>query len=65
MFRNISKDWGATNMRKIGLFGYVYDIVNFLDIVSVHKYLMIKNNVVQIRILADDLKDIHKYLMKK
>ena len=65
MFRNISKDLGATNMRKIGLFGYVYDIVNFLDIVSVHKYLMIKNNVVQIRILADDLKDIHKYLMKK
>ena len=65
MFRNISKDLGATNMRKIGLFGYVYDIVNFLDIVSVHKYLMIKNNVVQIRIFADDLKDIHKYLMKK
>ena len=65
MFRNISKDWGATNMRKIGLLGYVYDIVNFLDIVSVHKYLMIKNNVVQIRIFADDLKDIHKYLKKK
>ena len=65
MFRNISKDWGATNMRKIGLFGYVYDIVNFLDIVSVHKYLMIKNNVVQIRIFTDDMKDIHKYLMKK
>ena len=65
MFRNISKDWGATNMKKIGLFGYVYDIVNFLDIVSVHKYLMIKNNVVQIRIFTDDMKDIHKYLMKK
>ena len=52
-------------MKKIGLFGYVYDIVNFLDIVSVHKYLMIKNNVVQIRIFTDDMKDIHKYLMKK
>ena len=65
MFRNISKDWGATNMKKIELFGYVYDIVNFLDIVSVHKYLMIKNNVVQIRIFTDDMKDIHKYLMKK
>ena len=65
MFRNTSKDWGATNMKKIGLFGYVYDIVNFLDIVSVHKYLMIKNNVVQIRIFTDDMKDIHKYLMKK
>ena len=48
---NISKDWGATNMKKTGLFGYVYDFsvdycaVNFLDIVSIHKYLMMKNNI--------------------
>ena len=48
---NISKDWGATNMKKTGLFGYVYDfsvdygVVNFLDIVSIHKYLMMKNNI--------------------
>ena len=37
---NISKDWGATNMKKTGLLGYVYDfsvdygIANMLDIVS-------------------------------
>ena len=49
---NISKDWGATNMKKTGLFRYVYDFsvdygaVNFLDIVSVHKYLMKNNNIV-------------------
>ena len=48
---NISKDWGATT-KKTGLFGYVYDfsidcgIVNVLDIVTVHKYLMIKNIIV-------------------
>ena len=40
---NISKDWGATSMKKTGLFGYVYDfsvdcgVVNFLEIVSIHK----------------------------
>ena len=48
---NISKDWGATNMKETGLFGYMYDFnfdygaVNFLDIVSIHKYLMMKNNI--------------------
>ena len=48
---NISKGWGATNMKKTGLFGYAYDFrvdysnVNVLDIVSVHKYLMIKNHI--------------------
>ena len=46
---NISKDWGATNMKKTGLFGYMYDfsvdygVVNFL--VSIHKCLMMKNNI--------------------
>ena len=45
---NISKDWGPTNMKKTGLFGYVYDFsvdygaVNFLNIVSIQKYLMRK-----------------------
>ena len=40
---NISKDWGATNMKKTGLFGYVYGfsvdygIINMVDIMSVHK----------------------------
>ena len=49
---NIWKDWGATNKKKTWLFGYVYDfsvdygIANMLDIVSVHKYLIIKNNIV-------------------
>ena len=39
-------------MKKAGLFGYVYDfsvdyrIANMVDIVSVHKYLMRKNNIV-------------------
>ena len=48
----ISKDWGTANMKKAGLFGYVYDfivdyrIANMVDIVSVHKYLMRKNNIV-------------------
>ena len=52
---NISNDWGAANMKKkkkkkTGIFGYVYDfsvdygVVNFLDIVSIHKYVMMKNN---------------------
>ena len=49
---NISKDWGATNTKKTGLFVYVYDfsvdygIVNVVDIASVHKYLMKKSNIV-------------------
>ena len=43
---NISKDWGATNMTKTRLFGYVYDfsvdygIVYMVDFLSLHKYLM-------------------------
>ena len=68
---NISKDWGATNIKKTGLFGYVYDfsvdyhIDNMVGILSLHKYLMKKNNIVQMRIFVNDIKDIHKYLMKK
>ena len=48
---NISKYWGATNMKKLGLFGYMYDfsvdygVVNFLDIVSTHKYLMMEYDI--------------------
>ena len=48
---NISKDWGTTKMKKTELFGYVYDfsadygVVNFLDIVSIYKYLMVKNSI--------------------
>ena len=48
---SISKDWGATNMTKTGLFGHVYDFnvdygaVNFVDIASIHKYLIMENNI--------------------
>ena len=51
MFRKHFKGWGATDMQKTGLFGYVYafsvdyDAVNFLDIVSMHKYLLMKYNI--------------------
>ena len=49
---NISKDWGATNIKKTGLFGYVcgfsvdYRIDNVVHILNVNKYLMIKINIV-------------------
>ena len=48
---NIPKDWCATHMKKTELFGYVYDfsvdygVVNFFDIMSIHKYLMVKINI--------------------
>ena len=45
---NISKDWSADNMKKIGFNGYIYDF-------SVDYYATD----------VDDIKDIHKYLMKK
>ena len=45
---NISKDWSADNMKKIGFTGYVYDFSVDYDAIAV-----------------DDIKDIHKYLMKK
>ena len=38
-------------MKKLGLFGYMYDfsvdygVVNFLDIVSTHKYLMMEYDI--------------------
>ena len=50
---NIAKDWGATNVKKNppGLFGYVYDFsvdcdtVNVLDIMTIYKYLTMKNGI--------------------
>ena len=48
---NIPKDWGATHMKKTELFGYVYDfsvdygVVNFFNIMSIHKYLMVKIDI--------------------
>ena len=47
---NISKDWSADNMKKVGFNGCVYDfIVNYgaTDVDSIkdiHKYLMNKND---------------------
>ena len=49
---NISKDWSTNNLKKTGLTGYVYDFsadyntVTVNDIKDIHKYLMIKNNIV-------------------
>ena len=45
---NISKDWSADNMKKVGFNGYVYDFIINYDATDV-----------------DNIKDIHKYLMKK
>ena len=53
---NISKDWSIDNMKKTGFNEYVYDFsVDFDttdvdDIVDIHKYLMKKNNIVQMKI---------------
>ena len=47
---NISEDFSADNMKKIGLYVYVYDIsfdydrTDVDDILDIHKYLMVKNN---------------------
>ena len=46
---NISKDWPVDNMKKTGFNGYVYDDFS----------------VGYDDIEADNIKDIHKYLMKK
>ena len=45
---NISKDWLADNMRKSSFTGYVYDFSVGYNAIDV-----------------DDIKDIHRYLMKK
>ena len=49
---NISKDWSVDNMKKTGFNGYVYDFsvdydaTDVKDVLDIHKYLMIKNNIV-------------------
>ena len=49
---NISKDWSADNMNKTGFNGYIYDFsvdydaTDIAGIKDIHKYLMIKNNIV-------------------
>ena len=49
---NVSKDFSASNMKKTGFNGYIYDFsadYNSIDvnhIKDIHKYLMKKNNIV-------------------
>ena len=48
---NVSKYFSANNMKKPGLYGYVYefpidyDNTDAADILDIHKYLMVKNKV--------------------
>ena len=54
---NISKDCSANNMKKIGFNGYVYgfsadyDATDVDDIKDIHKYLMKKNDTVEMKML--------------
>ena len=49
---NVSKDFSASNMKKTGLNGYIYDFsvdynsIDVNDIKGIHKYLMKKNSIV-------------------
>ena len=45
---NVSKDFSASNMKKTGFNGHIYEFSVDYDLTDV-----------------DDIKDIHKYLMKK
>ena len=50
---NISKDWLMDDMKKTGFNGYVYDFsvdynaTDVDDIKDIHKYLIIKANIIQ------------------
>ena len=50
--RNVSKDFSASNMKKTGLDGHIYDFsvdydsIAVYDILDIHKYLMKKNDIV-------------------
>ena len=49
---NISEDFSAQNMKKAGLYGYVYDFsidydaITVDDILDIHKYLMKKKGII-------------------
>ena len=49
---NVSKDFSASNMKKTGFNGYIYDFsvdydsIDVDDILDIHKYLMKKNDIV-------------------
>ena len=51
-FGNVSKDFSASNMKKTGFNGYIYDFstdynaIAVSDILDIHKYLMKKNGIV-------------------
>ena len=51
-FGNVTKDFLASNMRKTGFNGYIYDFsvdyhsIDVDDIKNIHKYLMKKNGIV-------------------
>ena len=48
---NVSKDFSVDNMKRIGLYGCVYDFsfdcdsIDVHDILDIHKYLTVKNNI--------------------
>ena len=48
---NVSKDFSVDNMKKTGLYGYVYDFsvdydsIDAADILDIHKYLMKKYDI--------------------
>ena len=47
---NISKDWSVDKMKKVGLYGYVYnfsvdyDVTDVDDILDIYRHLMKSNN---------------------
>ena len=51
---NVSKDFSASNMKKTGFNGYIYDVsvdyelIDVDDIKNIHKYLIEKNEIVYI-----------------
>ena len=48
---NVSKDFSVDNMKRIGLNGCVYDFsfdcdsIDVHDVLDIHKYLTVKNNI--------------------
>ena len=49
---NVSKDFSASNVKKTGFNGHIYDFsvdydsIDFDDILDIHKYLIKKNDIV-------------------
>ena len=55
---NVSKDFSASNMKKIGFNGYIYDFsvdYNSIDVDHIkdhHKYLMKKMTIIQLMLIT-------------